>query len=472
MPFPSLSSLTSQRARRASRTVLAAFLMIGGAGVWYGYGAAAPPPRATHKSLLRVAASSTPPPRAATIAPTGVVPPVKGTPVKGTPRPMMGASATATHTATPSPTTTPYVPPVATAYPTPVPGRVVPGPSYLVGAYYFSGWSHGQNDNLTPLLLGTPLRRYEPLIGWYDDSQARVDRAIDQAAGAGVGFFAFDWYNLSHARYATDLTLNNGLKYYLTSRHRARLKFCLNFVDQNPFMPHAADWHGLIQTWIHYFKQPDYVRVNGKPLFIIFSPEHMRDIFGNSDNVHRALDYLRYSVRRAGLPGVTIAVGATVTPHANPYNYGRVAHEGYDVTTGYNYHATGGEQYNVPAPYSALVQENIGMWTRVALNLPQPYIPVITMGWDQRFSYREQKTKIIYAGRTPTQFLCYASAARRWVDAHPGRTVPERIVLVYAWNEIGEGGALIPNHVDGYAYTNVIRRVFGAPGQAPGPYLC
>ena len=482
MPFPSLAHRIA--ARRAGATVLAASLMAGGAGAWYSAAALSPSPspRAGHGRALAAAARSSASTPLPTIAvPRATAPPVKSTPrpiptATPTPRPRATATATpkptATPTATPLPTATPYVPPVATAYPTPVPGRVLPGPTYLVGAYYFSGWSHGQNDNLTPLLLGAPLRRYKPLIGWFDDSQAQVDKNIDQAAGAGVGFFAFDWYNLSHARYATDLTLNNGLKYYLSSRHRQRLKFCLNFVDQNPFVPHAADWHGLIQTWIHYFRQPDYVRVNGKPLFIIFSPEHMRDIFGSSQNVHQALDYLRASARAARLPGVTIAVGATVTPRGNPYNYGRIAREGYDITTGYNYHATGGEKYNAPAPYSALVQENVGMWKRVAFNLPQPYIPVITMGWDQRFSYRELKTKIVYAGRSPAQFLCYASAARRWIDAHPYRTVPERIALVFAWNEIGEGSALIPNHVDGYAYGNAVRRVFGAPGQAPGPYPC
>jgi hypothetical protein len=50
--------------------------------------------------------------------------------------------------------------------------------------------------------------------------------------------------------------------------------------------------------------------------------------------------------------------------------------------------------------------------------------------------------------------------------------VRERIVLIYAWNEIGEGGALIPNRTDGYAYTNAVRRVFGAPGQQPGLKPC
>src|SRR5919201_433748 len=53
-------------------------------------------------------------------------------------------------------------------------------PSYEVGAYYFSGWSHGQNKHISRLLTGR-MHASEPLIGWYDDSQTPVDKANAQA---------------------------------------------------------------------------------------------------------------------------------------------------------------------------------------------------------------------------------------------------------------------------------------------------
>ena len=31
---------------------------------------------------------------------------------------------------------------------------------------------------------------------------------------------------------------------------------------------------------------------------------------------------------------------------------------------------------------------------------------------------------------------------------NPDKTVPEKIVLVYAWNELGEGGYLVPTKAD------------------------
>jgi hypothetical protein len=336
-------------------------------------------------------------------------------------------------------------------------------PRYEVGAYYFSGWSHRQNNNITRLLTGR-MHASEPLIGWYDDSQAQVDKAINQAADAGIDFFA----------YATDKTLNEALRFYLSSRRRHRLKFCLVFVDFPPFMPRAGEWPHLVDTWITgYFRQPDYVRVDGKPLFIVFSPEHMRTIFGGSAGVRKALDAMRARARSRGLPGVTIAVAATVAPRANPIHVQELIAEHYDAATGYNYHAMGGERYRVPVPYERLVAENVAMWNRVAARLRIPYIPVITSGWDQRFSAREQDTAIIYDGRTPRALTCYAVLARHWIDTHLAQTTRERLVLLYAWNEIGEGGAIIPDHRDGYAYADVVRMIFGGAGRAPAtPSSC
>ncbi len=404
-----------------------------------------------------------------------------------TPRPAPAATHIPTPMAPRTPTAT--IAPSATRVPTSAPTRVptatiTPRPSlaaayrdYKVGAYYFSGWSHGQNDNISAILTG-PHRGAEPLIGWYDDSQSQVDKSIDQAANAGVNFFSFDWYDTPYSPYATDRTLNEGLKYYLTSARRSRLGFNLVFVDHAPFVPtpdHPAaiaswrttEWPRIIDQWLPLFKQPDYVRVDGKPLLIVFSPEHMREICGGSANVRAALDYLRARVRAAGLPGVTVAVAATVAAHSNPIKVQELNTEGYDAATGYNYHSLGNEQYRKPVPYSQLVAENEATWNRVAAGVHVPYIPVITSGWDQRYSAREQQTAIIYAGRTPAQFACYAVDARHWVDTHPLQTTKERIVMIFAWNEIGEGGAIIPSHQDGFAYANTVGAIFGTTTSPP-----
>mgnify|MGYP001835280145 FL=1 len=42
----------------------------------------------------------------------------------------------------------------------------------------------------------------------------------------------------------------------------------------------------------------------------------------------------------------------------------------------------------------------------------------------------------------------FFSDAVKWVNENPDKTVPEKIVLVYAWNELGEGGYLVPTKAD------------------------
>ncbi len=394
------------------------------------------------------------------------------------------ATATTAAATTPANTvaTTPantVAPPSPTGGAQPTTGTGVTGvtlaaahPSYEVGAYYFSGWSHGQNNNINPLLTRT-FAGSEPLTGWYDDTQQEVDQTVKQAADAGIGFFAFDWYDIALSSSQTDRTLNEALGFYLRSPQRPRLKFALMYVDQAPFIPvngkllTQEQWAGLVKTWIGYFKMPGYVQVGGKPLFIVFSPEHLLDIMGGPPNVRKALDYLRAQARAAGLPGVTVAVCATVAPHSNPGHTAEIVQSGYDMATGYNYHSLGKEKYRAVTPYDALVRENMGVWNRAPERMKLPYMPVVTSGWDQRYSIREQATAIIYGPRTPQKFACFAVQARHWIDTHPTETPAERIVMIFAWNEIGEGGAIIPTHQDSYAYANAVHTVFGGNGQAP-----
>src|SRR2546423_8251447 len=189
------------------------------------------PTPAQEGTLTLSTATTTPPPA----MPSTPVPAAAATPTPTTsplPRPTMTSIPALTATPLPAPTITPTpMPtpmPTATATPLPVPtlgpppatllptatvnpayataeAAITPRatlaphyPSYEVGAYYFSGWSHGPNDNLNPLLMG----RYqisEPLIGWYDDTQTAVDQSIAQAADAGIDLFAFDWYAIARA---------------------------------------------------------------------------------------------------------------------------------------------------------------------------------------------------------------------------------------------------------------------------------
>ncbi len=72
--------------------------------------------------------------------------------------------------------------------------------------------------------------------------------------------------------------------------------------------------------------------------------------------------------------------------------------------------------------------------------------------WDKRPwegpSGLNQKPGWYFPDRTPAAFGLFLKSAIDWMDAHPEQTTKERLVLVYAWNEFGEGGYIAPTQGD------------------------
>jgi len=73
-----------------------------------------------------------------------------------------------------------------------------------------------------------------------------------------------------------------------------------------------------------------------------------------------------------------------------------------------------------------------------------PYMPTVTAGWDKRPwegpRGLNQQPGWYFPDRTPGQFADFLRDAIQWIDQHAEETTTERIVLIYAWNEFGEGG--------------------------------
>ena len=79
----------------------------------------------------------------------------------------------------------------------------------------------------------------------------------------------------------------------------------------------------------------------------------------------------------------------------------------------------------------------------------------MTVGWDKRPwegpQGLNQKEGWYYTDRTPEQFEAFLKDAVKWMNNSTNYTTKERIILLYAWNELGEGGYLIPTKGDSQA---------------------
>jgi hypothetical protein len=335
-----------------------------------------------------------------------------------------------------------------------IPQTPAAAPRATVGAYYFGGWAGSsprwQDDAAwTSLRPPTHLTKRivedfpdrEPIWGWRDDALEIMEQQIDLAADHGIAFFAFCWYwNKDREKIDRD-PKHAGLQLFLKAKNNHRLKFCLLVANHAGYLFEGADaWREAADGWLPYFKHPQHVTVDGRPLLLIFNS-------CNSDPDGFA--HIQATTRQAGLAEVAIAgcgggeakLGFTHTTH-------------YNIVPGY---AAGSEARK----YAELIQAHQSAWRG---SRDQPYLPTLSVGWDKRPWEGErglgQKPGWYFPDRTPEQFAAALQSAIEWMDRHPEQTTAERLLLLYAWNEFGEGGYMAPTKGDPEgAYLQAVKQV-------------
>lgn len=338
--------------------------------------------------------------------------------------------------------------------------RPAAAPRAKAGAYYFDGWTGKTDDLHLPERLRTEFAARQPVWGWRDDSIEIVQRQIDLAADHALSFFAFDWYWPEGSEKKSPL--NTGLELYLRANNRARLEFCILVANAGGFRIFPADWPTVCDAWVKHFREPTYLKVDGTPLLIIFSHRELRDSLGGSDAVRKAFDDLRERCKSVGLAGVTIAACCLPGPHKGWVDLNLLVEEGYDCFTGYAHYGHFRRGEEMKQSFADLIAGHEDIWSRFAAANIRPYIPVVTTGWDPRPWQRASDAAstrpywLHYPDRTPDDVRRFVDSAVRFLDAHPKQTTRERILLLYAWNEYGEGGHLAPTRGDKGAYLHAV----------------
>ena len=316
-----------------------------------------------------------------------------------------------------------------------------------VGAYYFDGWSgksRWADDPGQPWAIDAPTHltkrmvmefpEREPIWGWRDDTPEIMERQIDLAADCGLSFFAFCWYwhadeNGINKKAIQEDSKHVGLNLFLNAKNNTRLKFCLLVANHGGFEIQGTEqWKQASDFWLPYFTHPQYLTVGGKPLVIVFHPS-------GGDEV--GFSYMQGKAHSVGLPGVAIAACG-----GDGRGMGYTHRTHYNIVPGYN---AGSQEHK----YSELVKVHEQAWQ----GSPElPYIPEITAGWDKRpwkgKAGLNQKPGWYFPDRTPVQFADFLCHALIWMHRHPEQTTAERIALIYAWNEFGEGGYIAPTKGD------------------------
>jgi hypothetical protein len=307
---------------------------------------------------------------------------------------------------------------------------------YLVGVYYFAGWwqktpnkwetgGHDWRPNYEERI---------PLLGEYND-QATMDREIVAAATHKVAFFQILWY-------PNGGPLNEGLRTFIASTNAPQMRFTIEFVNHPPFeLTNDADWRMACQQWCAAMRHPSYLRLDGRPVFKIHGLDYFYTQNGNDpEKVTARLNTFRQIARQSGLADPLISGG--VMPGAVPAPQ-RAAP--FDFLTTYM-DMPDLPQRPEPYRYELLIRHAESGWLRYAEHSSEPYVPYVPSGWDPK-PWRDPRPSFAFPTREEwTGALLRAKAV---LDKYPNLGIPikggrQKMLLIYAWNEFGEGGIVAP----------------------------
>ena len=316
----------------------------------------------------------------------------------------------------------------------------------------------------------------KPLWGYINEADPSVmAMEIDQATKHGVNVFIFDWYWYD-GRPFMETTLNSG---FLKAENVSKMKFYLMWANHDAvnlwdtrlarFNEDNVIWTGKVdreefekickRNIEKYFKHPQYYKIDGKPVFMIYDIPRLVEGLGGIEETADALNWFKEETKRAGFPGLELQItmwsvnlnysGVDASKSDNPSN-DFVKKLGFTSGTHYQFaHFT-----NVNEDYNTILKAVEQEWIRIDSTYDFPYYPHISVGWDN--SPRLGQSAVV-RNNTPENFEKGLRMAKAYADNHPGQ-VP--LITINSWNEWTETSYLQPCDVHGYGYLEAVKRVF------------
>jgi len=352
---------------------------------------------------------------------------------------------------------------------------------YDVAAYVWPSCHHDERfgDMLWPdgtgeweiIKKGTP--RFEghyqpkvPLWGYELDNSPKVmEKWIDAATDYGVNVFIFDWYWFDDGPFL-ESSLNDG---FLKASNNEKMKFYVmwanhdvkrNYWNVYKFRDDESKlWEGAVdmpkfknivpRVIDQYFHQPNYYKIDGKPVFSIFALWNLVEGFGSLEETKKALDYFREETKKAGFHGLHIQLIGNGKP--NPELIKKIETLEINSITKYNW---GGPH---PEDYIQWAEEAMDRRRQWDSALQIPLFPNASVGWDDtpRFPAKGKKD-IVHYNKSQVAFAAYLQKAKEYCEAHPSET---NLITIFSWNEWIEGSYLLPDMKHGFGHLDAVKQV-------------
>lgn len=273
------------------------------------------------------------------------------------------------------------------------------------------------------------------------DTQEAVDSEIAYARAGGIDYWAFLYYSpsLRSDGFEHD-NMNLARRLFLSSKHKNDLHFCL-IVYPGP-RGNGQSHDAEIGEWISMMREPNYQTVaDGRPLlYLMFWGEDatVEHRFGSAEKGREYMDLLRDKIMEAGLKNPYL-VALSEKPEAGA---AAAKAAGLDAISAYTSWGHG---------YAGQSTGCVKNWNGM-MATGNKVVPNLVAGWGG------PRDGTGDAGQPkPGEIGALLRTAYSWIDANPA-VAEAKTVLFYAWNEIDEGGWLVPDKEHGTAKLDEIRK--------------
>lgn len=327
-----------------------------------------------------------------------------------------------------------------------------------LGVYYFPGWRdrtpHAPADYPWERIKPYPER--EPALGWYDEGSVSVMQShVHMMADHGLSFVAFDWY------WGRDdhVYLEHALRAFLKVADRRGIQFSLLWANHDGAPATLSNFDRMVSYWVkNHFKEPSFLRVDGKPVVIVFSANEL-------DNQARALGFTPAALmsraqgmaQSAGLPGIYFVAGTTSDEPKFPAF--SQADSGYSAITAYNLHWMPGASHAAYS-YAELDAAYRKHWERYEKLGSLPVIYPFSSGWDKRPWGGSADPLADRSVATPDEFETHLRAGVQAIQ----KSGSPHLGVICCWNEFGEGSYIEPTRSLGAAVLERVGRALKMEG--------
>lgn len=298
-------------------------------------------------------------------------------------------------------------------------------------------------------------------LGFYD---LRVREVLDQQAALadryGIHGFCFYTYWFGGKR-MLDVPVRR-----ILDREESPIPFCLCWANENwtrswdgredqilISQGHAGkDDRAFIEDITPYLRHPDYIRVNGKPLLLVYR-------VGLLPEVQRTVEFWRRHCVDRGIGEIYLAMVDTLD---QPLGVDRPAPSeyGFDAAVEFPPHPFDAKVVNLPGarinPSFAGTVHDYHQTALEYMKVPAPgfrRFRGVMPGWDNTPRRQDQGTTYVHS--SPGAYQAWLEAALDFTrEQFVGE---ERLVFINAWNEWAEGAYLEPDQRYGHGYLEATR---------------